>query len=396
MTSARYRNSGKRHEQAILWAAPCSAWSGKARSYLIKKGVAFTESFPSHPRYQTEIMPAIGYFVMPVLELPDGTLIQDSTEIILHYEHELPAVPLIPHAPLQRAVAWLIGFIGSELFSTPGLHYRWNYIDRQRDYIESAFAEIISPARTREQQRADITPVVSQFSSWPGNLGVNPATIPAVEAAYEECLRVLDEHFLNYPYLMGGRPSIADFGLMTFFFAHFARDPAPSAVMKQYGPRVYRWTERMNLAQLADGQYPEIPTTYPDGDTIPDSLAAVLRCLFANCGPEMQGMLEVFNRWVDANPGLPAGTEVNSNPDELGAHPPLGKYTYEIKGTVFERVSFIDPIVHFQRVLDAVEALGDADRARFDTLIESTGGTALMSMTPKRRLKCENYRFVLA
>ncbi len=180
MVDARYQNSGKQHEQAILWAAPCSAWSGKARSYLIKKGVAFTEQFPSHPRYQQEIMPAIGYFVMPVLELPDGTLIQDSTEIMLHFEEQAPGPALIPETPLQRAVAWLVGFIGSELFSTPGLHYRWNYIDQQRTYIESAFAEIISPARTREQQREDITPVVSQFSAWPENLGVNAATIPTV------------------------------------------------------------------------------------------------------------------------------------------------------------------------------------------------------------------------
>lgn len=297
---------------------------------------------------------------------------------------------------MQHAVAWIVGFIGSELFSTPGLHYRWNYIEQQRTYIESAFAEIVSPARTRERQRKDITPVVSQFSAWPENLGVNARTIPTVEAAYEECLRVLDDHFLNVPYLLGGRPSIADFGLMTFFFAHFARDPHPSGVMKQHGPRVYRWTERMNLAQHADGQYPEIPTEYPEDDTIPPSLEAVLKCLFANCGPEMQGMLEVFNRWADANADLPAGTEVNNNPDELGAHPPLGKFTCEVKGTTFERVSFIDPIVHFQRVLDAVGQLDSADRSRFDALMQRTGGTALMLMAPRRRLKCETYRYVFA
>jgi len=396
MTGQRYKNSGRQHEQPILWAAPCSAWSGKARSYLIKKGVPFTELFPSHPRYMSEIMPAIGYFVMPVLELEDGTLIQDSTEIILHYEEALPTPALIPDSPLQRAVAWLVGFIGSELMSTPGLHYRWNYIDQQRAYLESAFAEIISPARTRDQQREDITPVVNQFNAWPEKLGVNPATIPTVEAAYEENLRALDDHFLHFPYLLGGRPSIADFGLMTFFFAHFARDPYPSGVMKLHGPRVYRWTERMNTAQFADGQFADIPPRYPEDDSIPESLETVLRCLLANCGPEMHGMLEVFNNWVEANPDLPPGTEINSNPDELGAHPPLENCTYEIKNTKFERLSFVDPVVHFQRVLEAVDDLDTADRSRFDALMERTGGTNLLSMTPKRRVKFDNYRYVLA
>ena len=140
-----YKNTGKTHAKPILWGAPGSAYSGKTRSYFIKKGVAYQEIFPPHPRYQSEILPLIGYFVMPVVELPDGTLIQDSTDTIVHFEHIRPEPALIPPAPFQKAVAWLLGFCGSELFLQTVLHYRWSYLEEQRAYVEAVFADILSP-----------------------------------------------------------------------------------------------------------------------------------------------------------------------------------------------------------------------------------------------------------
>ena len=228
-------------------------------SYFIKKGIAYDELFPPHPRYQQEIMPLIGYFVMPVVELPDGTLIQDTTDTIVHFEHHRPEPALIPPTPFQKAIAWLLGFFGSELFLQPGLHYRWSYLEEQRAYLEALLRKFLSPSRDPEQQRADVAPAFAALTGGLPSWGVTAATIPTIEASLEDCLDILDVHFLHHPYLLGGRPSLADFGLMSLFFAHLARDPYPSAVMKARAPRVYRWTERMNLAGFADGGFPEVP-----------------------------------------------------------------------------------------------------------------------------------------
>ena len=65
-----YKNTGKTHERPILWSAPASFYSGKTRSYLIKKGIAYDEFFPPHPRYHEDILPLIGYFVVPVVSYP--------------------------------------------------------------------------------------------------------------------------------------------------------------------------------------------------------------------------------------------------------------------------------------------------------------------------------------
>ena len=391
-----YKNTGKTHQKPILWGAPGSAYSGKTRSYFIKKGIAYDEFFPPHPRYQNEIMPLIGYFVMPVVELPDGTLIQDTTDTIVHFEQQLAEPALIPSTPLHKAVAWLLGFFGSELFLQPGLHYRWSYLEEQRSYLEARFAEILSPSQDPEQQRADVAPAFAALTGALPSWGVTAATIPTREASLEASLDILEVHFLHHPYLLGGRPSLADFGLMSLFFAHLARDPYPSAMMKARAPHVYRWTERMNLAGFVDGGFPEVAPDYFPDDQVPDTLVAFLRYLFADHGPEMIGMLASYNAWVDTHPDLPAGTIVHNNPDQPVAHPPLGQYEYELRGVHIQRIEFIDAVYHFQRVLDVTESLESESRSRFDTLVEQTGGSELMGIRPARRLASEYYRFVLA
>ena len=106
----KFKTTGKRHEKPILWGAPGSGYSGRIRSYLIKKGIPYQQIFPGNPRFQQEIIPLIGYFVMPVMELIDGTLIQDSSEALIHFEAQHPENSLIPTSPQQRAIAWLLAF----------------------------------------------------------------------------------------------------------------------------------------------------------------------------------------------------------------------------------------------------------------------------------------------
>ena len=312
-----HKNTGKRHEKPILWGARGSAFSGQTSSYFIKKGFAYEEIFPANPRYQNEIMLLVGYFVMP-----DGTLIQDTTDTIVHFEQHVADPKLIPHTPLQKAVAWLLGFFGCVLFLKPAINYRWTYMEEQRAYAEALFAEVMSPHRDLERQRTDIAPALARFSGFLPNLGMSAETIPATEASLEVSMDVLDAHFLRHPSLLGGRPSLADFGLIACFFAHLSRDPHPAAIMKARAPRVFRWTERMNLAGFVDGEFPEVLPEYFRGDQLPEALDPFLRYLFADCGPEMVGTLASYNVWAQAKMNLPAGTIVPNNPDQPLAHPP--------------------------------------------------------------------------
>ena len=65
-----------------LYGTPGSLYTAKARSYLIKQGLAFENRSIGDAHYRQSIMPQVGRWIMPVLEAPDGTLIQDGSVII--------------------------------------------------------------------------------------------------------------------------------------------------------------------------------------------------------------------------------------------------------------------------------------------------------------------------
>ncbi len=390
-----YRNSGKTHQKPILWGAPCSLYSGKTRSYFTKKGIDYQEFFGSHPRYGQEILPLVGYMVVPVVELADGTLIQDTTDTIVHFEEKVPEPALIPKTPVQRAVAWLIGFFGSEALLKPGMHYRWSYLDQQRPFLEAAFGRAMSGHRDMEKQREAVAPIMEFFGAFLKNLGVTPETIPAIEASYEDLLSLLNEHFLRAPYLLGGRPSLADFGLVAPLHAHLARDPYPSMLMKNRAPHVFRWTERMNQAGFTDGEFPDLAPDFLLDDELPETLEPILRYFFTDCGPEVMGMIASYNAWIETHPALPSGAMIQSDQDAPTAHPSLGWFDFELRGVPIHRRDYVDAVYHFQRVLDVVTGLDGEGRERFGEIVDRAGGRELLAARLARRIKSEDYRFVL-
>ena len=69
-----------------LWGTAHSFYTGKIRSYLVKKGVAFRELYPDPPAVPGEDRAGVGMMVVPVLETPDGQILQDTSDMIDHVE----------------------------------------------------------------------------------------------------------------------------------------------------------------------------------------------------------------------------------------------------------------------------------------------------------------------
>merc|ERR1719350_423435 len=86
------------------------------------------------------------------------------------------------------------------------------------------------------------------------HLGVNAETIPAIEHLYGQILDILNEHLKWHHFLLGGRPTLADFALMGSFFAHLCRDPIPYQLTRLRAPRVVEWVERCNQRTTAGGE----------------------------------------------------------------------------------------------------------------------------------------------
>lgn len=377
-----------------LWGTPHSLFTGKARSYLLKKQVPFTELLASDSRFTGEVVPAVGHMVVPVVETPEGELLQDTTAIIDHIEARTTEPVLTPAGPVQQVVAHFLDAFGSNYLVPAAMHYRWSYRGEQEQFLRSEFARAVPPQMPYEQRLAIAGAIMDKFNGFLPNLGVTPEAIPAIEAAYMELLDMLEAHFRVHPYLLGGRPSLADFGMIAPLYAHLARDPVPAKLMRTRAPNVARWTERMNVAAIADCEYPDA-TDYPAGDAIPETLQEVLRVAFSQWEAGILEDAACFERWLSGLDAAPSGTVISLN-QKRQVHPHVGKIEYSWRGTTVRRASHIHSLWHLARAQNAARALQGDDAARLATMIEQTGGQAVMALTTSRRIARENNVLVLA
>ncbi len=388
-------NEARAERPYTLWGGPLSLYSGKARAYLIKKRIPYRELFPSHPDFPARIMPAVGLFVVPVLEAPDGTIVQDTTDIFEYVEARHPEPRMTPSSPLQNAVAWLVSAFGSEGLLQPAMHYRWSYRKEQESFLKAEFARILSAAAGPAAREAQAIAVMGQMNSYLPILGVTPESVPAIEASFQALLGILNRHFAQHPYVLGGRPSIADFGLMAPLFAHLSRDPYPSHLMKLTAPNLFRWTERMNLPQVGDGEFWDYAEEFPAGDDIPETLLPLLEHIFRDWGPELLAYAQHYNAWVHANPSLPGGHLVSAS-QERRVHPALGAVTYELRGKELRRQCAPHALWHFEKAATLGRALSGTSAGHWADLLRRTGGERIMAIALDRPLERRKSVLVLA
>ena len=274
----------------ILFGASHSLYTGKARCYLRNQGIAYVERPSGDPEFASRIVPQIGRGIIPVLETPDGAIIQDTIDIIDYFEKQGVPYPAYPQGPLQRVVAVIIEYYGGQAMLKQAMHYRWSYREQQEGFLRHAFASGSGPDFADK--------VMGRMQSYLPRLGVTEQSIPHIERSYETLLDLLDEHFKHLPYLLGGRPCIADYGLIASMFAHLGRDPVPEHIMKTRAPRVYRWVERMTAPGLDTVEYVGVAPELLADDQIPASLEPVLKHIAADIFPELTDKLAFIDEWV--------------------------------------------------------------------------------------------------
>ena len=378
-----------------LWGVQHSLYTGKVRAYLIKKGVPYREVYPSHPDFQARIVPAVKSLVVPVLETPEGEILQDTTDITDRLEARFPGPQMEPETPVQHAVSLLLDAFGSEYMLPLAMHYRWSYRSEQEHFLRAEFGRAIHRGPDRAARLMMGEQFMAYFGSFLPGLGVTAETIPALEASYLDLIDALDVHFQSHPYLLGGRPSLADFGFIAPFFAHLGRDPVPASLMKTRAPNLYRWTERMNTAGIADGEFTDYPERYAADDAVLETLEAVLKLIFKDWTPGLNAEAACFNAWVQGESAKPAGQLVSADGSRK-VHPTLGPIAYPWRGITMQRLSAPHMLWLFSRAADFARGLEDDARDRFASLLARTGGGETMALRLSRAMKREDYALVLA
>lgn len=358
-----------------LFGMPGSLYTAKARSYLIKQRVDFEEAIPADPAWP-DITRAIGRWIIPVLVTPAGEMIQDGTAIIDHVEAAgLARASAYPETPVHRAVSLIFELFGGEGLLRPAMHYRWDFDETNLDFLRTDFVAALMPGATGEVQEAVFGAASGRMRKAKTAFGVSPETAPAIQVSYEAFLALLDAHFTRYPYLLGGRPTIGDYGLIAPLYAHLARDPYPAAMMKSRFFHVWRWVERMNAAQaLLDGLCPD-EALFAD-DAVPETLLALMRFIAEDYVPELTAHVAHANRWLDAHPDVQTGT--NGLPDP-GTRM-IGMAEFDWRGHVISTMVMPYRFYLLQRVQAAI---ADAGRP-MAALLADSGLAALAALKTHR------------
>jgi glutathione S-transferase len=236
-------NGDKAHLLRV-YGSEISYFTGKLEGYLRYKEIPH-ERIAMTRRYFSRIVPReTGVAQMPAVELPDGRWITDTTPIIDWLETQWPEPAVVPTDPLQAFVSRLLEDYGDEWLWRPALHYRWSYrgdaLLLSRKIVDEMLTDIALPGalkrwaiRLRQQHR------------YVRGDGVTDGTRSHVESVYVKTLAHLEGILATHPFLLGERPTLADFGFFGSMFRHFGLDPTPSAIMRTRAPGVWEWVARV-------------------------------------------------------------------------------------------------------------------------------------------------------
>jgi hypothetical protein len=124
------------------------------------------------------------------------------------------------------------------------MHYRWSY-RQDREHASGVLADELLSGLRRPRFAKRWGVARRQFGGFVRRDGVNEATREHVERTAMAAFDHLDAILAERPFLLGERPTIADFGFVGPMFRHFAQDPTPAELMRQRAPRTYTWVARM-------------------------------------------------------------------------------------------------------------------------------------------------------
>ena len=357
-----------------LYGSDMSYFSGKARAYLRWRGIAFTETAPTPDVMKAEIIANIGWPVIPVLKTPDGEYVQDTADIIAHFESLNRDRSALPPLPLQLMVTFLLQLFADEWLTLPAMHYRWNH---NEDWIYGEFGKSAAPNGTPEEQYEAGKKVGQRFRSFVPMLGITPETAPGVEKAYEQFLADFSAHLKKLPYLLGTRASYADFAMIGPLYAHQYRDQKSGEHMKKTAPLVADYVERVIAGKGREGDF--VPN-----DDVPKTLLPILKIALNEHLPVLASTIEKYNEWAEtAEPCAEVPRGLGMIPFATGGHAGMmGARTFSL--------------LRLQDALDVYQMMMPSDRKRADKFLAAIDAEAFKTLRIDPRLTRRHYKLALA
>ncbi len=334
-----------------LFSWEYSYFSGKARAYLRYKermgDLGRWEDILATPELLEGLLrPATGSGAVPQMVTGDGTWVQDSSDIIDFIEARHPLAPVIPdpaQSPRQCLASYLVELLADEWLVVPGFWERWHYslADVEPNHVEynamqwgsvfgagapardrlaaghAVFEEMFGISHARENPEGTYAGLV--------HLGCTEATEQAWWGSMENVLSLMDAHLHAHDFLLGGQPSLGDFGLMGPLYAHLYRDATSGFMLRTQHPIVAEWVERCNGSSVDARSYDQKlysldekgelvgrPATSDGGqllkdDEVPATLDAMVGVFFQEMWPVLCSTMEKTAAYIASDAHEPGG-----------------------------------------------------------------------------------------
>jgi hypothetical protein len=224
-------------------------------------------------------------------------------------------------------------------------------------------------------------------------VGLDHGVDVAIETSIEPLYGALNAHFLKYPYILGGVPSLADYGLMGPLYAHHGRDIASGNALKVRAPAVNRWIETMSRPPIVDSEVWQVPQEYFSIDDLPDTLIAFLKLVGENYVPEITTTIDLYHEWLDSE-ARSAGAVVDVE-GQKRCHQVLGQIEHVQVGALIKRIGLLDDVSHHLRFQELVDRMSNSEKETLNRILQRVGAQGLTELRLKRDIKRRDYAYVL-
>ena len=273
----------------------------------------------------------------------------DSTPIIRRLEAEHQGRSALPVDPVLAFLNYLIEDYGDEWLTKCMFHFRWAH---QAD-ADNAGPMLIfwnEPAISDEEALPAAAFISKRQIDRLYVVGSNAITAETIESSYSRLLVILDKLAQAQGYVLGARPSSADFAIYGQLTQLGIIEPTSAAIMTKVSRRVRGWLDRMeDLSGLApeDGHWASRTTA-----------AERLKPLLTEIG-------RVYAPFLLANAkAVMAGAE---------------SFETEIDGRAWKQPTFPYQAKCLKWIRDEFAALSPADRADVRSMFAGTGCDALIA-----------------
>lgn len=239
-------------ENYIIYGSEYSPFSVKVRSYFRYKGIPHEW----RPRTQDNLEHYKAHAKLPLIPLvlcPDGSALQDSTPILEKMETQYPEASICPEDETLNFLSFLLEEFGDEWGNKPVFHYRW-WRDVDQIAVAKGVTSGLMPKASDEEKAEFAANLRKRMVPRLSFVGSSEQTKETIEASLDEALALLEAHLTDRSFMLGGRPSFADFGLFCQLYG-CTQQPTTQPMIEAHS-HVAAWIDRM-LEPEAVGPFEE-------------------------------------------------------------------------------------------------------------------------------------------